>query len=148
MFLCLDSHCRIQFFWPCQYCFQYEIFSIWNKILPGEAGVAAALAAATGPGCDAGASVARDLGAEVGGEVGRVAGQQAAAVAAAEELTKMNMAEITEEKAEQLKATFEELGTRVGSEAGIGWQHGRLNMNKKTEDILDTYWKELYKLFF
>ena len=56
----------------------------------------------------------------MGGEVGRVAGQQAAAVAAAEELTKMNMAEITEEKAEQLKATFEELGTRVGSEAGIG----------------------------
>ena len=50
--------------------------------------------------------------------MGRVAGQQAAAVAAAEELTKMNMAEMTEEKAEQLKATFEELGTKVGSEAG------------------------------
>ena len=52
--------------------------------------------------------------------MGRVAGQQAAAVAAAEELTKMNMAEMTEEKAEQLKATFEELGTKVGSEAGKG----------------------------
>ena len=47
-----------------------------------------------------------------------MAGQQAAAVAAAEELAKMNMAEITEEKAQELKATFEELGTRVGSEAG------------------------------
>ena len=39
-------------------------------------------------------------------------------MAAAEELAKMNMAEITEEKAQELKATFEELGTRVGSEAG------------------------------
>ena len=82
--------------------------------------MAAALAAATQPGEAAGASVARDLGAEVGAEVGRIAGQQAAAVAAAEELTKMNMAEITEEKAEELKATFEELGTKVGSEAGKG----------------------------
>ena len=87
-------------------------------LLTGEAGVAAALAAASPVGQTAGAAAARDLGADLGGEVGRVAGQQAAAVAAAEELAKMNMAEITEEKAQELKATFEELGTRVGSEAG------------------------------
>ena len=37
-------------------------------------------------------------------------------MAAAEELAKMNMADITEEKAEGLKGTFEALGARVGKE--------------------------------
>ena len=55
---------------------------------------------------------------ELGAELGRVTGSQAASVAGAEELAKMNMAEITEEKAQELRAMFEELGTRVGAEAG------------------------------
>ena len=45
-------------------------------------------------------------------------GSQAGAVAGAEELAKMKMADITEERAEELRAMFEELGTRVGGLAG------------------------------
>ena len=58
------------------------------------------------------------VGVQIGREVGRVAGGQSAAIAAAEELSKMNMAEITEEKAVALKAHFVELGTRIGKETG------------------------------
>ena len=54
-------------------------------------------------------------------------------MAAAEELAKMNMAEITEEKAEQLKATFEELGSRVGSEAGQ--RHWTLDIIMQCRDL-------------
>ena len=55
---------------------------------------------------------------ELGAELGRVTGGQAASVAGAEELAKMNMAEMTEEAAEGLRGMFEELGTRVGALAG------------------------------
>ena len=58
------------------------------------------------------------VGVMMGREVGRVAGGQSAAIAAAEELSKMNMAEITEEKAMALKGHFMELGTRIGKETG------------------------------
>jgi len=58
------------------------------------------------------------LGSQIGQEVGRIAGGQSAGIAAAEELAKMNMAEITEEKALALKAHFVELGARVGKDAG------------------------------
>jgi len=47
-----------------------------------------------------------------------VAGGQSAAIAAAEELSKMNMAEITEEKAAALKGHFIELGAKIGKESG------------------------------
>ena len=47
-----------------------------------------------------------------------MAGGQSAAIAAAEELSKMNMAEITEEKAEALKGRFIELGAKIGKESG------------------------------
>ena len=47
-----------------------------------------------------------------------MAGGQSAAIAAAEELSKMNMAEITEEKAAALRGHFVELGARVGKETG------------------------------
>merc|ERR1711915_926168 len=57
-------------------------------------------------------------GAELGAEVGRIAGGQAASVGGAEELAKMNMAEITEEKAHELKSFFEALGVELGKEAG------------------------------
>ena len=57
-------------------------------------------------------------GVQIGREVGRVAGGQSAAIAAAEELSKMNMAEITEEKAEALKGRFIELGAKIGKESG------------------------------
>ena len=50
-----------------------------------------------------GAEAAEALGAQMGSEVGRAAGTQAASVAAAGELAKMNMAEITEEKAAGLR---------------------------------------------
>ena len=55
---------------------------------------------------------------ELGAELGRVTGGQAASVAGAEELAKMNMAEMTEEAAEGLREMFEELGSRVGALAG------------------------------
>ena len=58
------------------------------------------------------------VGLQIGREVGRVAGGQSASIAAAEELTKMNMAEITEEKAAALRGHFVELGARVGKETG------------------------------
>ena len=58
------------------------------------------------------------VGVMIGREVGRVAGGQSAAIAAAEELSKMNMAEITEEKAMALKGHFQELGARIGKETG------------------------------
>jgi hypothetical protein len=47
-----------------------------------------------------------------------VAGGQSASIAAAEELSKMNMVEITEEKAAALKGHFVELGAKVGKETG------------------------------
>ncbi len=47
-----------------------------------------------------------------------MAGGQSASIAAAEELSKMNMAEITEEKAAALKGHFIELGAKVGKETG------------------------------
>jgi len=86
--------------------------------IAGEAGVKAALAAATVVGQEAGAKAAREMGAEIGATVGRIAGQQAASVAGAEELSKLNMAEITEEKANELKPVFEALGVKIGADAG------------------------------
>merc|ERR1711892_359063 len=86
--------------------------------IAGEAGVKAALEVATVVGQDTGARAAREIGAEMGAAVGRIAGQQAASVAGAEELSKMNMAEITEEKASELKPVFEALGVKVGTDAG------------------------------
>jgi len=86
--------------------------------IAGDAGVTAALEAALDVATEIGVKVACDMAAEIGAEVGRIAGSQAASVAGAEELAKMNMAEITEEKAQELKSMFEELGVRVGTEAG------------------------------
>jgi len=86
--------------------------------IAGEAGVKAALEAALEIGKQIGARAARDIGTELGAEVGRIAGGQAASVAGAEELAKMNMREITEEKATELKSVFEALGVKVGKEAG------------------------------
>jgi len=86
--------------------------------IAGEAGVKAALEAALDVATEIGIKVAGDMAAEIGAEVGRIAGGQAATVAGAEELAKMNMAEITEEKAQELRSMFEELGVKIGSEAG------------------------------
>ena len=86
--------------------------------IAGEAGVKAALEAALNVATEIGIQVAGDMAAELGAEVGRIAGGQAASVAGAEELAKMNMAEITEEKAQELRAMFEQLGDKVGAEAG------------------------------
>ena len=86
--------------------------------IAGEAGVKAALDAALDIATQIGIKFAGDEAAELGAELGRVTGSQAGAVAGAEELAKMNMAEITEEKAEELRAMFEELGSRVGALAG------------------------------
>merc|ERR1719410_3396671 len=86
--------------------------------IAGEAGVKAALDAALDIATQIGIKFAGDEAAELGAELGRVTGSQAGAVAGAEELATMNMAEITEERAEELRAMFEELGTRVGALAG------------------------------
>ena len=74
--------------------------------IAGELGVEAAKATALEVGKKAGAACAASLGATIGSEVGRIAGFQGASVAAAEELAKMNMNEITEEKAAELKGQF------------------------------------------
>ena len=71
--------------------------------MAGEMGVKAAMASALEIGQLIGAEAAEALGAQMGSEVGRAAGTQAASVAAAGELAKMNMAEITEEKAAGLR---------------------------------------------
>ena len=86
--------------------------------IAGELGVAAAKSTALEAGKKAGAACAEALGASIGAEVGRIAGAQGASVAAAEELAKMNMNEITEEKAAELKGQFVELGKNVGGATG------------------------------
>ena len=86
--------------------------------IAGELGVEAAKATALEVGKKAGAACAASLGATIGSEVGRIAGFQGASVAAAEELAKMNMNEITEEKAAELKGQFVDLGKSVGAATG------------------------------
>ena len=70
--------------------------------IAGDLGVKVALEAAVEPAKMVGLAAAFRLGEEVGREVGRVSGGQAAAMAAAQELAKMNMDEITEEKAREV----------------------------------------------
>ena len=86
--------------------------------IAGEAGVKAALDAALDAATNIGLQVASEMASEIGAEVGRIAGGQAASVAGAEELARMNVAEMTEERAQELRGLFEELGARTGSEAG------------------------------
>ena len=78
-----------------------------------------ALEAAVEPAKLVGLAAAFRMGEDMGREVGRVSGGQAAAMAAAQELAKMNMAEITEEKAlEELKPVFQDLGAKTGKDTG------------------------------
>ncbi|XP_040579945.2 uncharacterized protein [Lepeophtheirus salmonis] len=86
--------------------------------IAGELGAKAAIEAAITIGKHVGERSATYIGANVGREVGRISGAQAASIAAAEELAKMNLAELTEEKAITLKSKFAELGTKIGADAG------------------------------
>ncbi|QQP41753.1 Protein lethal(2)essential for lifelike, partial [Caligus rogercresseyi] len=86
--------------------------------IAGELGAKAALEAAMSVGKFAGEQSAAYIGSNVGREVGRISGAQAASIAAAEELAKMNLVELTEEKAMALKGQFAEIGNRVGKDAG------------------------------
>ncbi len=86
--------------------------------IAGQLGAKVAEQVAVQVGMEAGRQAAAVTASRVGGEVGRIAGAQAASIAAAEELAKMNVAEITEEKARAMKATFEEIGKKAGSVAG------------------------------
>ena len=74
-------------------------------LIAGDLGVKVALEAAVEPAKMVGLAAAFRMGEEVGREVGRVSGGQAAAMAAAQELAKMNMDEITEEKAREVLRT-------------------------------------------
>ena len=81
--------------------------------IAGDLGVKVALEAAVEPAKMVGLAAAFRMGEEVGREVGRVSGGQAAAMAAAQELAKMNMDEITEEKAREVTITTNYLNNQA-----------------------------------
>ena len=82
-------------------------------LIAGDLGVKVALEAAVEPAKMVGLAAAFRMGEEVGREVGRVSGGQAAAMAAAQELAKMNMDEITEEKAREVTITANSLNNQA-----------------------------------